>query len=255
MYVKLIQRIKNNINNRVISPNLVIPNLRDSDNMGERDIFNFSKMKGWILENYDTVYLDLYYYDIYKKVYNNEINLRMINNFNFDKIDIKDISRIIEGKDKTFVFIISSYNNSQYIKKNLDSILNQTYKLWRIIYIDDHSTDETFNLVNNYIKTNNLGLVQDNHINFENESVLFLGDSFTEGQGSEAWINKFNGKFNAYQVVNGGILGTGPEHFYNLENYLSNSKIRELYSMEYNRKLIICLKFLYKMYLIYFFLP
>ena len=150
--------VKNNISNRVISPNLVIPNLKDSDNMGERDIFNFSKMKGWFLENYDTVYLDLFYYDIYKKVYNNEINLRMISNFNFDKISIKDISRIIEGKDKTFVFIISSYNNSPYIKKNLDSILNQTYKLWRIIYIDDHSSDDTFNLVNNYIKTNNLNL-------------------------------------------------------------------------------------------------
>ena len=34
--------------------------------MGERDIFNFSKMKGGILENYDTVYSDLYYYDTYK---------------------------------------------------------------------------------------------------------------------------------------------------------------------------------------------
>ena len=150
--------IKNNISNRVKSPNLVIPNLKDSDNMGERDIFNFSKMKGWLLENYDTVYLDLYYYDIYKKVYNNKINLRMINNFNFDKISIRDISRIIEGNNKTFVFIISSYNNSPYIKKNLDSIFNQTYKLWRVIYIDDHSSDDSFNLVNNYIKVNNLNL-------------------------------------------------------------------------------------------------
>ena len=45
-----------------------------------------------------------------------------------------------------------------YIKKNLDSILNQNYKLWRIIYIDNNSSDNTYDLVNNYIKNNNLYL-------------------------------------------------------------------------------------------------
>ena len=149
---------KNKINNRVISPNLVIPNLKDSDNMGERNIFSFCKTKGWLLENYYTVYLDLFYYDIYTKIYNNQINLRILNDFNLDNLNIKDISKIIEDKNKTFVFIISSYNNSPYIKKNLDSILKQNYKLWRIIYIDDNSSDNTYDLVNDYIKKNNLYL-------------------------------------------------------------------------------------------------
>jgi len=126
--------VKNNISYRVIKPSLVISNLKDND----------------------PVYLDLFYYDIYKKVYDNKISLRMINNFNLDKISIKDISRIIEGNNKTFVFIITSYNNAFYVKRNLDSVLNQTYKLWRIIYIDDNSSDNTYNLVNDYVKKNNL---------------------------------------------------------------------------------------------------
>lgn len=125
--------VKNNINYRVIKPSLIISNLKENK-----------------------VYLDLFYYDIYKNVYDNKINLRMINNFNLDKISIKDISRIIEGENKTFVFIIASYNNELYVKRNLDSVLNQTYKLWRIIYIDDNSSDNTYNLVNDYIKNNNL---------------------------------------------------------------------------------------------------
>ena len=34
------------------------------------------------------------------------------------------------------------------------------------------------------IYTNNLGLVQKNNLNKKTPSILFLGDSFTEGQGS-----------------------------------------------------------------------
>ena len=131
--------VKNNVNYRVIKPSLVISNLKKNN-----------------LTNYFPVYLDLFYYDIYKNVYDNKINLRMINNFNLDKISIKDISRIIEGENKTFVFIIASYNNELYVKRNLDSVFNQTYKLWRIIYIDDNSSDNTYNVVNDYIKKNNL---------------------------------------------------------------------------------------------------
>ena len=42
-----------------------------------------------------------------------------------------------------FVFIIPSYNNEQSIEKNLQSIFDQTYSNWRIIYINDCSTDGT----------------------------------------------------------------------------------------------------------------
>ena len=69
------------------------------------------------------------------------------------------------------------------------------------------------------ITTNNFGLVQDNNLNQTKESVLFLGDSFTEGHGSYAWVNKFKGSYKNFQIINGGILGTGPAQFYNLENY------------------------------------
>ena len=52
---------------------------------------------------------------------------------------------------KKFVFIIPSYNNSLHYKWNLDSVFNQTYPYWRIIYIDDASTDNTYELVRQYI--------------------------------------------------------------------------------------------------------
>jgi glycosyltransferase involved in cell wall biosynthesis len=47
------------------------------------------------------------------------------------------------NKDCAFCFVISSYNNQNNIKKNLMSIIQQTYKNWRAIYINDASTDNT----------------------------------------------------------------------------------------------------------------
>jgi len=60
---------------------------------------------------------------------------------------------ISNGKNKSFVFIIPSFNNEKYYKKNLESVFNQKYSFWRAIYIDDCSTDNTYNLVKEYIKT------------------------------------------------------------------------------------------------------
>ena len=42
-----------------------------------------------------------------------------------------------------FVFIIPSYNNEKWIEKNVMSVLNQTYENWKMIYINDNSTDKT----------------------------------------------------------------------------------------------------------------
>lgn len=53
---------------------------------------------------------------------------------------------------KRLVVIIPSYNNSRYYKQNLDSVFNQKYQNYRIIYIDDASDDGTGVLVENYIK-------------------------------------------------------------------------------------------------------
>ena len=58
--------------------------------------------------------------------------------------------------DLCFVFIITSYNNNKWYKKNLDSIYNQSYDNWRIIYVDDASDDNTYELVEKYIKKHNL---------------------------------------------------------------------------------------------------
>ena len=47
---------------------------------------------------------------------------------------------------KKFVLIIPSYNNENYIEKNLSSVLRQDYPKFRFIYINDASTDNTLHI-------------------------------------------------------------------------------------------------------------
>tara|TARA_B100001057_G_scaffold498091_1_gene604065 strand:- start:1001 stop:2086 length:1086 start_codon:yes stop_codon:yes gene_type:complete len=71
------------------------------------------------------------------------------------------------------------------------------------------------------IETNNFGLVQKNDLQKDVPSILILGDSFTEGQGEAAWVNKFGGIFKEYQIIGGGILATGPQQFAFMEEHVS----------------------------------
>ena len=41
-----------------------------------------------------------------------------------------------------FTIITPSYNNVEWVEFNLASVLNQTYSNYRVMYIDDASTDE-----------------------------------------------------------------------------------------------------------------
>lgn len=50
--------------------------------------------------------------------------------------------------------ILPSYNHLEFLQKRFDSILNQSYKDWEAIIIDDKSTDDSVNFIKNFIKSN-----------------------------------------------------------------------------------------------------
>ena len=58
-------------------------------------------------------------------------------------------------KEKLVSIIIPTYNSEKYIKKCIDSVLEQTYQNYEIIIIDNHSTDATINIIKSY-KTNKI---------------------------------------------------------------------------------------------------
>ena len=77
-------------------------------------------------------------------------------------------------------------------------------------------------------ETNNFGLVQDADIVPGRDSLLLLGDSFTEGQGAEPWFRLVSPVIDklGYQPINGGVLGTGFQQWLKLDRYLTGKNIR-----------------------------
>ena len=55
------------------------------------------------------------------------------------------------AEDKQIVVLVPSYNNARWYQKNLDSVFMQTYNNYRVLYIDDCSTDNTADLVEAYV--------------------------------------------------------------------------------------------------------
>jgi hypothetical protein len=102
-----------------------------------------------------------------------------------------------------------------------------------IRYLLGYISDDDFHIEYDYhLHTNNFGLVQDADIMPERESLLVLGDSFTEGQGAEPWFRLVSPEIDklGYQPVNGGLMGTGFEQWLKLDRYLAaeNVRIRKL---------------------------
>ncbi|HET6993727.1 MAG TPA: glycosyltransferase family 2 protein [Chitinophagaceae bacterium] len=65
-----------------------------------------------------------------------------------------------------FSIVIPTYNRADIIAKSLDSICNQTYTNWEIIVVDNASTDNTAELMADYVKRGNIRYIV-NEKNYE----------------------------------------------------------------------------------------
>lgn len=58
----------------------------------------------------------------------------------------------VKKQDYKFSIIIPNFNNEKWLEKCLNSVLNQTYKNYEIIFIDDMSTDNSLEIANKLLK-------------------------------------------------------------------------------------------------------
>ena len=56
----------------------------------------------------------------------------------------------IEANEPIASVLIANYNNSKYIDQCLESVINQNYKKIEIIVVDDNSSDNSLEIINNY---------------------------------------------------------------------------------------------------------
>lgn len=85
------------------------------------------------------------------------------------------IIKAFQGKEKEFVIVIPSYNNKEWYKKNIDSVLQQNYHNYSVVYADDCSLDGTGDLVEEYaqeaIKTGKLKLIKNQQRKLSLENI------------------------------------------------------------------------------------
>ena len=70
-----------------------------------------------------------------------------------DVIDIyKNIDKKIDTNIKKISVIIPNYNYEKFIEERIDSVLNQTYPIYELIILDDKSTDNSVEIIEEKIK-------------------------------------------------------------------------------------------------------
>lgn len=58
--------------------------------------------------------------------------------------------------------IMPSYNTGQFIRETIESVLKQTYSNWELIIVDDCSTDDTDDVVRQYLADNRIRYIKNN---------------------------------------------------------------------------------------------
>lgn len=64
-----------------------------------------------------------------------------------------------------FSILIANYNNGKYFKTCFDSIITQTYSNWEVVILDDASTDDSLELINNLTAKDARFKIYKNHQN------------------------------------------------------------------------------------------
>ena len=81
----------------------------------------------------------------------------------------------MNDREKLVSIILPIYNGEKYMKQSIESVINQTYKNWELIIIDDCSTDSTPEIAKEYVN-------QEERIKYyRNETNLKLPRSLNRG--------------------------------------------------------------------------
>ena len=60
----------------------------------------------------------------------------------------------ISTPEQPLVVVIPSYNNAHYIERTLNSVFSQDYTNYRVVFIDDGSSDDSVQVMHRYIEEN-----------------------------------------------------------------------------------------------------
>lgn len=77
--------------------------------------------------------------------------------------------------------VLPIYNGQKYIRKSIESIIGQTFEDWELIVVNDCSTDNTEEIVKNYIKKDSRIKLVSNSVNQKLPNSLNIGFQYAKG--------------------------------------------------------------------------
>lgn len=87
----------------------------------------------------------------------------------------------LNKSEKLVSIILPIYNGEKYMKLSIESIINQTYRNWELIIVDDCSTDGTPEIAKSYAYKDNRILYYRNDVNLKLPRGLNRGFSLSKG--------------------------------------------------------------------------
>jgi glycosyltransferase involved in cell wall biosynthesis len=115
--------------------------------------------------------------------------------------------------------LMPNYNNAPYLKECIDSIINQTYQNFNVVIVDDGSTDDSINIIEEYQdqrikvikKTKNSGIIDTLNIGLKAIDSQYIvrmdGDDIMHPKRLETLINYMD---NHPDI---GVCGSAIKHF------------------------------------------
>lgn len=141
-----------------------------------------------------------------------------------------------EKKNYKIGIIIPNYNYSEWLDKCLTSLVNQTYKNFEIIFIDDMSTDNSVEIAESYKDKLDIKIVKLRQKRYNggarNEGYLYLSNDteYVWYVDSDDYVTE-----NALEIINNNLQGSPDVLFVGLK-VEQNGIIRGYYNQTYYTK-------------------
>ena len=134
-----------------------------------------------------------------------------------------------------------NFNHEKYIDKAIESVINQTYKNWELIVIDDGSTDSSPNIIKQYNdeRINPFFLKQNCHISMATN----IGFSKVQGEyiaridSDDVWeIDKLEKQLRVLENTPGAQVCFTKVDIINEKGALANVEYKDLYNLYNSRQ-------------------
>lgn len=107
--------------------------------------------------------------------------------------------------------IMSAYNRQDTIAKSIESVINQTYKNWELIIVNDQSTDNTENVIKRYL---------------DDSRIIYVVNEKNMGAGYSRW--------NAFNYLTGDyIMFLDSDDYFNKDNVAKLVNASKIYDADF----------------------